>query len=68
LLREEWVESSTADSVQSVTSGSKAGARNLKLIEVEDGFVARLVLRVELFIVVRLVDVKLVWTDSNNAT
>ena len=54
--------------MQSVTSGSKAGARNLKLIEVEDGFVARLVLRVELFIVVRLVDVKLVWTDSNNAT
>ena len=54
--------------MQPVISGAKAGTWKLEAIEVEGGFVARLVLRVKLFIVVRVVDVKLVWTDSNNRT
>jgi hypothetical protein len=68
LLREERVESTAAFSVMSVIGRSERRAWKLELIEIIFGLVARLVLGVQLLIVVRLVDVELIWTDSNNGS
>jgi hypothetical protein len=52
--------------VQLVVCCSKARAVKTKLVKIEDRFVARLVLRIQLFIVIGVVDVELVGTDPND--
>jgi hypothetical protein len=47
---------------------TKGRAWEFKLTEIIFGFVSRLMLGVELLIVVGLVDVELIWTDSNDGT